>query len=439
MPEPSPGFALPASLDDIDPAFMTAVLRRSGAISPSNAVVSQVDSGVGMTAGYFSAIKKVHCTYREPTDAPDKFVVKAWPPLELAPKGNIQAMFIKDIKGYQLPASMFYPRPKTHLAAYDAPNDLWALVMEDADCFAEHKVHEAELTFDEVMGMIPGLVDVAVAWEGCDVGEKADQLAEIGVELWTSPANLGQYKAAMPSGAKFFDKVTCLADSSLVSGRPWDREVGAGVAELFTRRLEAFYAPARPENGATCTLAHGDLRGDNIFFCPDRSRVPTGWLCIDFQLMFRGPVPSDLAYLMGSGSVLPEVYRGENLQTILRAFYDQFMARTRRYPNYTYAQFVDEYAMMSPVEFLYYVAFGPAITHAGAFNNQLGMRIELGGQGATEADLPPEEIRQRMWWRKTFANVSANLKTFGLYQRLQGLPDNLEGLGPWMDLPDHLR
>ena len=38
--------------------------------------------------------------------------------------------------------------------------------------------------------------------------------------------------------------------------------------------------------------------------------------------MFRGPVPSDLAYLMGTGSVLPEVYTGDNMHKILRSFYD---------------------------------------------------------------------------------------------------------------------
>ena len=47
--------------------------------------------------------------------------------------------------------------------------------------------------------------------------------------------------------------------------------------------------------------------------------------------MFRGPVPSDLAYLMTSGSVLPDVYSGPNLHRVLRLFYDQFMARTQRY------------------------------------------------------------------------------------------------------------
>ena len=101
---------------------------------------------MGMTAGYFSAIKKVQCIYKEPTDAPTSFVVKAWPPFEILPKESIRAMFVKDIEGYRFPAERFFPRPKAHLAAYDAAKDRWALVMEDADSFAEHKVHEHEIT-----------------------------------------------------------------------------------------------------------------------------------------------------------------------------------------------------------------------------------------------------------------------------------------------------
>jgi hypothetical protein len=430
---------LPKGLDDVDAAFMTQVLRNSGAIGPSNEVVSQEEQGVGMTAGYFSAIKKVRCTYREATSAPATFVVKAWPPFEIAPKETIAAMFAKDIKGYQFPASRFYPRPNTHLAAFDAPDDRWVLVMDDADSFAQHKVHEHELTLDEVMKMIPGLVDVAVAWEGCDAGEAAAELSALGVGLWTSPTNLTGFKAAMPGAAKIFDKLTTMGHSTLIGQPTWDACLGGpGVCEAFTRKIDAFFEPARPDRGATCTLSHGDLRGDNIFFCEPSAAFPGGWLCIDFQLMFRGPVPSDLAYLMSTGSVLPEVYAGENLHRVLRAFYDQFMARTRLYKAYTYERFVDEYAMMTMVPYTYYLAFGAAYYQEGALNNALGMRVELGGQGVAEADLAPEETRQRMWWRKTFANFRENFRTFNLYERLGRLPENLDGLGPWTELPEHL-
>ena len=418
---------------------MTRVLRDSGVISPSNAVVSQVESGVGMTAGYFSAIKKIRCTYREPTDAQECFVVKAWPSLELLPKDTIGAMFRKDIKAYQLPADSFYPRVKVHLAAFDQANERYVLVMDDATRFADHKVHERQLSVDDVQRLIPRLVDIAIAWEGCDRGEKAALLTGMEVNHWASDVNLGLYKQIMPSGARLMDKVTTMEGSGIIDGPGWDSYLGGpGICEMFTRRLGAFFAAARSESGGTCTLSHGDLRGDNLFFCEGNSDYPDGWLVIDFQLMFRGPVPSDLAYLLGSASVLPEVYRGNTLHRLLREFYDRFMARTRIYRDYGYDRFVHEYAMMSTVLFMYFVANGAVIMHAGAFGNDLALRVELGGKGATETDLPPEQMRQRMWWRNCFSNFRENFKTFGQYELLRTLPENLEGLGPWTDLPSHL-
>lgn len=162
---PEEPLVLPRRLEDVDAAFMTRVLHRSGAISASNFVVSQTEHGVGMTAGYFSSIKKVRCTYAEPTDAPTDFVVKAWPSLEIAPKDSIAAMFLKDIRGYEVPAERFYPRPKAHLAACDPAQDASVLVMEDAGVFATQKVHENELTFDEVMRMTAGLTGGSPSYE----------------------------------------------------------------------------------------------------------------------------------------------------------------------------------------------------------------------------------------------------------------------------------
>jgi hypothetical protein len=311
--------------------------------------------------------------------------------------------------------------------------------MDDADAFAEHKAHESDMTVEDVMRMIPRLVDVAVAWEGCERGERADELARLGVDLWASDDHLGPFKARMPGGAKLFDYVTTMGASSLTGGHTWDLELGPGTAELFTRRLEAFYAGAHPENGATCTLSHGDLRGDNIFFCPPSRQYPEGWLCIDFQMMFRGPVPSDLAYLMGTGTVGPDVYGGENLELVLRTFYEQFRSKTSIYHDYSYDQFSREYALMSTAHFVYAVGMGAAIWQAGAYANERAARVELGNIPVLESELSPEERRQRMWWRKLLANYLQNFKTFDLYEFVKGLPESSDGLGPWVDLPSHLR
>jgi hypothetical protein len=244
----------------------------------------------------------------------------------------------------------------------------------------------------------------------------------------------------MPGAAKLVDKLTTLNGSSLVTGPTWDSYLaGPGICEMFTRKLDAFFETVHPANGATCTLAHGDLRGDNIYFCEPSVRYPDGWLCIDFQLMHRGPVPSDLAYLMSSATVLPEVYSGENLHRVLKTFYEQFMDKTAAYKDYTYERFVREFAIMTTVMFVYAVGLGAAVWQASAFNNTQAARIKLGDHGSTEADLTPEELRQRMWWRKLLANCRENFKTFDQYNELKRLPENLDGLGAWTDLPPHLQ
>ena len=322
-------FDLPARLDDVNANFMTDLLRHRGVISDTNEVVKIDEADVGMTAGYFGDLKKMKCFYKEPTTAQSQFVAKTWPRFEMLPKDAIKAMFIRDIRAYtHFDADEFYPRPEIILAACDEDKHRWALVMEDADAFAEHKVHESELTMDEMRSMLPRLVDMAVCWEGCHEGPKAEKLAAMGIEFWASEADLrwGIYKEVMPGGAPLLDKLVSLESWDTPT---WDTYLGPQFSVEYTKRLDAFFAKAHPRNGATCTLSHGDLRGDNIFFAPKGPKCPHGWLVIDFQCLFRGPIPSDLAYLMNSGSVLPDVYTGDNLETILKEFYDAFMTKMR--------------------------------------------------------------------------------------------------------------
>jgi hypothetical protein len=325
-----------------------------------------------------------------------------------------------------------------YLADFDGSTDRWALLMDDATAFGEQKLHEEEMSLEEVQHMIPKLVEIAVAWEGCHEGDKSDRLDALDVQHWGSGENLAVFKQIMPGGAPLFDLVVSMPESNLVSGKPWNVHLGEDLATLFTNKLEAYYGAISPERGATCTLVHGDLRGDNLFFCPATENYPEGWLTIDFQLLARGPVCSDLAYLMNSGSVLPEVYAAENRERIMRYFFECFMDQTERYKNYTWQQFCHEYTVMATVLFVYYVGFGANIWQTG-INGESAARVEVDGQGTTEADLEPEQVRQRMWWRKAIANFRSTFDDFDFYAQLQQLPDNDGGMGPWFEVPERLK
>ena len=215
----------------------------------------------------------------------------------------------------------------------------------------------------------------------------------------------------MPGGAKLFDRFTATKGSTVVGDPTWDAYIGPGFAELFTRKIDAFFRRARPaERRHVHAQPRRPPRRQHLLLRAKRRL--SGRLAVHrLPALVPGPVPSDLAYLMSSGSVLPEVYSGEGLSTVLRAFYDQFMASDLALQDYTYDKFVEEFAMMTTVPIVYFVGMGAAYWQGGA-RNELATRIELGGQGVTEADLTPEELRQRMWWRKAFANYRSNLKTF---------------------------
>ena len=103
--------ALPAKLADINANFLSQLLKARGLLEVDNEITAVEEAGVGMTAGYFSDIKKIHCHFQSPTSCPAHFVAKAWPDFEMMPGEAISDMFIKDIKGYMIPSEQFYPRP----------------------------------------------------------------------------------------------------------------------------------------------------------------------------------------------------------------------------------------------------------------------------------------------------------------------------------------
>ena len=62
-------FTLPSSLDDVDAAWMDKLLRHRGLVAGKAKVLSVEKKDVGLTAGYFSSISFVTCTYSDDVPA----------------------------------------------------------------------------------------------------------------------------------------------------------------------------------------------------------------------------------------------------------------------------------------------------------------------------------------------------------------------------------
>jgi hypothetical protein len=148
-------------------------------------------------------------------------------------------------------------------------------------------------------------------------------------------------------------------------------------------------------------------------------------LAIDFQMSFMGPVSSDLAYLLTSGTVQPDVYEN-HLDEILEEFYRQFVAKSSKYRDLTYKQMREEFTLMAHVLFARYIVLGCQIWKAAWYDNDAGLAagVAEGGLGSgviSYEDLPASEKRKRLWWIHTINNFVAVFKALDTPSLLSSL------------------
>lgn len=412
-------FELPATLKAVDCTFMTTLLRFRNLIGKNDEVVSMEECGVGVTAGFFSTIKKVTCKLspNAPTTCPTQFVVKAWPEFELLPAMAIASLFKADIMGYtHFPSSEFYPRPDVYLATFDEAKARYVLIMADCDSVATQAIHEKPLNLEQVRAMIPILAHVAAKYEGSHEPSHPDYEQTKHMRHWSEI--VAGLRPLMAKGAPLFDEtVTGVGHPSGVAIHPFEEEpddflgkystwqeqgLGLDFAQQFTRCEKELSAQITPEF-ATCSISHGDLRGDNLFF---NEKLPHGWMAIDYQMNFKGPVVSDLAYILMTGTVQPEVYQNHT-DELIEFFYTEFMKKTSKYKEYTLKQCRFEFSRMMLVPFIYFYAMGASgLIHASTGPGNLGTRT------MTYDQIPLAQKRRRFYYKTNFMNWSFLLNKF---------------------------
>jgi hypothetical protein len=284
---------VPSSIDDVNPQWLTAVLRADGT-TPDSVTITEIRAEqIAVDTGFSSLLYRLHLTG---DGVPDSVVVKL--PAESEARGAMEMMggYRREVAFYQRVAGRAPMRTPHVYAARMAPNDTdFVLVLEDMRNW-DNADHLAGLSLDRVRLCIA-------------------QLA--GLHVWsTDPANAPVLEA-FPS----LDGPMTREIFPSVFGQGWQvyREksqapvppVVAGYAERF-----AEHAPmALKALTERSMLVHGDIRADNMFFDGDQLKV------VDFQLTAQGVGAADIAYLVSQG--LPTQIRTGRDEELLREYLDQ--------------------------------------------------------------------------------------------------------------------
>ena len=266
---------IPASIDDVTPAWLREVLGRP----ITDATSTQIGVGIGVS----SAVYRVRLTSEDGDDGPASVVVKL-PALDEAAvfTSTVLRMYIREVGFFEKLADRSPIRvPAYHYGEVDEETSKFVVVMEDLGRMR---------IVDQVQGMAiedaERAVDELAAWHAT-WWNQADDLAEQGMVV-----SLGDpiYPAILP----------------MVFGEGWEKVTGsmdvqASILDVGPRFGDAIAGLLQDLNQAPRTLTHGDYRADNILVADDGAIA-----LLDFQLIGSGSGAYDLAYFV-TQSLDPEV------------------------------------------------------------------------------------------------------------------------------------
>ena len=290
---------LPASIDDVDAAWLTAVFRTSGALGPNGSVSSFTVEPFAEGIGFLSLLYKVRPTYEGASDgAPESVIVKMVTDLQTQ-RGIADALLFyqRELRFYrEVAPTVGFGTAAMHAAIMGEGSTDFVLVMEDLSNLRPLDQLEGVGADDAVVAAETMAAFHAINW-GADLSDLATTFL---------PFDNPIYRAALPD--------------VFTSG--WDMTKARG-GDLLTPEVIAFgdafgelvpFFIDQVGHGNDVTLMHGDWRADNLMMGDDGRMT-----VIDFQIVGTGVGIYDLAYFM-SQSLEPEVRRASSETLIDRYF-----------------------------------------------------------------------------------------------------------------------
>jgi hypothetical protein len=328
---------IPTSVAEVTPAWLTQVLApREAPAAPSASaagvppqVVGVRTRTVGVGLGLLGRLHRLDLDWVGDA-GPTRLVVKL-PAAGTQSRSVATAldMYRNEVRFYRTLAEGTEVAVDCHHAAVDERTHDFVLVLDD---------RSPDLVFDQLGGCTPARAATVVT-----------QLADHHARYWDEEGLSGSPWLRRLSDPALVDQfVAALRVTWPLIRRRFADELEAPVVTLGDRLGDMVPHLAATLSRPPCTLSHGDVRLDNMFFGPDRLR-----LC-DWQLADRSRGPRDLAYFL-TQSLTPAV-RAECEGALVQLYLDRLAHRGVE--GYGADQAWDDYRAATLFGFVYAVIAG---------------------------------------------------------------------------------
>ena len=294
---------VPLTTEDATPDFVTGALREGGAIGPDTRVAEVEHEPIGVGVGIVGQLARLHLRYEGQAEgAPGTVVLKI--PSQFPENRAVgdhfhfyerEGRFYREIGG-KLPMAT----PRCYWNHVDPAANAFGLLLED-------------LSGRTMISQVAGV--------GAERAAQAlDALATLHGTWWQSPA-----LDALTWMPRLDDPVNLAAGQQYRDAWPLFVERVApalpeGAVALGERTQEAFEALLVAEmSEAPATICHGDFRVDNLLF-DDAAEGIDRVAVLDWQISYRGPAVSDVAYFMCQSLDVDE--RRDHQDELITGWYD---------------------------------------------------------------------------------------------------------------------
>jgi hypothetical protein len=298
---------VPRTTEEATPRFVTEALR-AGGVLPAGVEVAEVHHDeIGVGVGIVGQLARLGLRYAgEATGMPGSVVLKLPSHLpENRVVGDHFNFYEREGRFYeQIGGKLTVRTPECLWNHVDPETGTFGLLLEDLG---------ARTMISQVAGLPAGRA-----------GQAVSALAQLHASWWDSPALDGigwmprlDDPINLAAGQQYRDAWPAFLERIGDAVPPEGLELGERVQERFEDLLRDGVAEA------PATVCHGDFRADNLMF-DDRAEGIDAVAVLDWQISYRGPAVTDLAYLLCQSLTVEE--RRAHEADLVRRWYDAVAA-----------------------------------------------------------------------------------------------------------------